>query len=70
MTTLYWQELKRSLLNLSEEGAQYASKGTPEYQYASALEFKKPIDKKEVENIVGEEIAKIGFAKAMSKKWI
>jgi hypothetical protein len=30
----------------------------------------KPTEKAEVETKVGAEIAKIGFAKAMQKKWI
>ena len=62
--------IEKKLLELSGEGKTYAEKGTPEYQYASALELNKVTTKAEVESKVGAEIAKIGFAKAMSKKWI
>jgi phenylalanyl-tRNA synthetase alpha chain len=62
--------LERKLLELTDEGAQYATKGTPEYQYAAALPFNEAIDKARAEELVGKEIAKIGFAKAMQRKWI
>jgi hypothetical protein len=62
--------IEKKLLELTEEGKSYVEKGTPEYQYASALELNKPIPKAEVEEKVGKEIAKIGFAKAMKNKWI
>jgi phenylalanyl-tRNA synthetase alpha chain len=62
--------IERKMLELTDEGALYASKGTPEYQYASALELDVPTPKSEVEKRVGGEIAKIGFAKAMQRKWI
>lgn len=62
--------IERKLLELTDEGATYADKGTPEYQYASALELNVPTDKSAVEGKVGAEIAKIGFAKAMQRKWI
>ena len=62
--------IEKKLLELSDEGKSYVEKGTPEYQYASALELNKATPKTEVEEKVGKEIAKIGFAKAMQKKWI
>lgn len=62
--------IERKLLELSEEGAQYASKGTPEYQYANALPVGEAIEKAKAEEIVGKDISKIGFAKAMQRKWI
>ena len=62
--------IERKLLELTEEGALYASKGTPEFQYASALPVGEPIEKAKAEELVGKEVAKIGFAKAMQRKWI
>lgn len=64
------QVIEKKLLELSEEGKSYVEKGTPEYQYASALEMKTPTPKAEVEDKLGKELAKIGFAKAMKNKWI
>ena len=57
-------------LKLSSEGAEYVQKGTPEYQYAMAAPFGQEVSKAQVEEKVGKEIAKIGFAKAMQKKWV
>lgn len=62
--------IEKKGIELTDEGASYASIGTPEYQYAKALELNKPTEKSELEQIVGAEIAKIGFAKAMQRKWI
>ena len=62
--------IERKIIELTDEGATYASKGTPEYQYASALVLGVVTEKSEVEGRVGAEIAKIGFAKAMQRKWI
>ncbi len=62
--------IERKAIELTDEGASYATIGTPEYQYASALEMNKPTEKAEAEAKVGAEIAKIGFAKAMQRKWI
>ena len=62
--------IERKLIELTDEGATYASKGTPEYQYASALVVGTPTEKTVIEGRVGAEIAKIGFAKAMQRKWI
>ena len=57
--------IEKKCIELTDEGASYASIGTPEYQYANALELNKPTEKTQLEKIVGAEIAKIGFAKAM-----
>ena len=57
--------IERKAIELTDEGATYATKGTPEYQYASALVNGVVTEKSEVEARVGAEIAKIGFAKAM-----
>ena len=62
--------IERKAIELTDEGATYAAKGTPEYQYASALVVGAATEKAEVEGRVGAEIAKIGFAKAMQRKWI
>ena len=62
--------IERKVIELTDEGATYASKGTPEYQYASALVMGVVTEKSDVETRVGAEIAKIGFAKAMGRKWI
>ena len=61
-------ELK--MIELTAEGAGYAEKGTPEYQYANALEVGVVTTKKEVEEKVGDLVAKVGFAKAMKNKWV
>ncbi len=57
--------IEKKCIELTDEGVSYASIGTPEYQYANALELNKPTEKTQLEKIVGAEIAKIGFAKAM-----
>lgn len=57
-------------MELTAEGSGYATNGTPEFQYAVALEFNVVTSKADVEAKVGAQIAKIGFAKAMSKKWV
>jgi len=62
--------IERKQIELSAEGAQYAEKGTPEFQYTSALKFGEETEKTAVEAIVGAQIAKIGFAKAMKNKWV
>lgn len=67
---LVLQVIERKLLELTEEGASYAEKGTPEFIYASALEVKVPTEKGQADAKVGTEIAKIGFSKAMQRKWI
>ena len=41
--------MERKLIELSAEGKGYSEKGTPEFQYASALEMNKPTPKSEVE---------------------
>ncbi len=62
--------IERKVIELTDEGATYASKGTPEYQYASALALGVVTEKSDVEARVGADIAKIGFAKAMGRKWV
>jgi len=61
-------EIKK--IELTEEGNGYAQKGTPEYQYANALELGVVTTKKDVEAKVGDLVAKVGFAKAMKNKWV
>ena len=60
--------IERRKIELSEEGAGYAQSGTPEFQYASALQVGVETLKSEVEATVGAQLAKIGFAKAMKNK--
>jgi phenylalanyl-tRNA synthetase alpha chain len=62
--------IERRKIELTEEGKGYADNGTPEYQYANALELNVTTLKTEVEAKVGEFVAKIGFAKAMKNKWV
>lgn len=67
---LQLQVIEQKLVELSEEGASYAQKGTPEYQYTSGLEFNVSVNKAEYDKSVGVEFAKIGFSKAMQRKWV
>ena len=62
--------LEKKFVQLTAEGKGYAEKGTPEYQYAAALEVGKETPKATVEQLIGDKLAKIGFGKAMQKKWI
>ena len=61
-------ELKQ--VELTAEGKGYLEKGTPEYQYTQALEFDQEVVKAEFDEKVGKQLAKIGFQKAMSNKWV
>jgi hypothetical protein len=61
-------ELKQ--VELTAEGKGYLEKGTPEYQYTQALEFDQVVVKAEFDEKVGKQLAKIGFQKAMSNKWV
>ena len=62
--------IERRKIELTEEGKGYADNGTPEYQYANALELNVQTQKSDVESKVGDFVAKIGFAKAMKNKWV
>ena len=62
--------IERRRLDLTAEGQGYATNGTPEFQYASALVNGVETLKTDVEAIVGPLIAKVGFAKAMKNKWV
>lgn len=64
------QVIEKKFIELTDEGASYVLKGTPEFQYASALEVNTPINKAEFDKKVGAELAKIGFSKAMQRKWV
>ena len=46
------------------------SHGTPEFKYASGLEVNNPVNKEEYDKSVGVNVAKIGFSKAMQRKWV
>jgi hypothetical protein len=58
------------LIELTKEGASYLESGTPEFQYASAMEVNVEIPKGDMDKKVGAQIAKIGFQKAMQNKWV
>lgn len=58
------------LIELSTEGQDYATNGTPERQYCEALEPNVQTPKADVEAKIGAQKAKIGFGKAMKQKWI
>ena len=62
--------IERRELALTEEGKGYAENGTPEFQYASALEVGVETLKTDMDGRVGAQISKIGFAKAMKNKWV
>ena len=62
--------IEKKLVELSDEGLQYAKNGTPEFSYASKLEVDKPTNKADFDKELGGELGKIGFAKAMTKKWV
>ena len=62
--------IERKMIALTEEGEGYARVGTPEFQYASALQVGAEVLKSDVEAQVGAQLAKIGFAKAMKNKWV
>ena len=62
--------IERKAIELTDEGKIYQNLGTPEYQYAAALEMGKPLTKTEVAEKIGKDVANIGFAQAMKKKWI
>lgn len=64
------QVIERKLVELTEEGASYVEKGTPEFQFANALELNKPRSKEEMDKLLGKELGKIGFSKAMQRKWV
>jgi hypothetical protein len=42
---LQLQVIEKKLVELTEEGSSYAEKGTPEFQYASALTLNQPTEK-------------------------
>lgn len=62
--------LEKKLIELTPEGQGYAQKGTPEFQYTSALKLNESTPKAQIEKDVGKDMAKIGFSKAMQRKWI
>ena len=62
--------IERRELALTDEGKGYAENGTPEFQYASALEVGVETLKTDMDGRVGAQISKIGFAKAMKNKWV
>jgi phenylalanyl-tRNA synthetase alpha chain len=63
-------KIEAKSIELSEEGAGYAARGTAEKQYVDCLVFGEETLKTEVEQRVGAQIAKVGFGKAMKNKWV
>lgn len=63
-------KIEAKTIELSEEGADYAAKGTAEKQYLDCLVFGEETLKTDVETRVGAQIAKVGFGKAMKNKWV
>ncbi len=51
------QVLERKVVELTAEGKAYQENGTPEFQYANALELNKPTPKADVLAKVGKAIA-------------
>jgi len=62
--------IEKKLIELTEEGNGYATNGSPEFQFVSAMKHEESVDMAEMENRVGKQIAKIGMGKAMKQKWI
>ena len=62
--------IERKFIDLTAEAKGYVENGTPEFQYTSALVVGVQTPKTEVEAAVGQQVAKIGFAKAMKNKWV
>ena len=58
------------MIELTEEGLSYSEKGSPEYQFVSNIKLDEKVDLKEMEQRIGQQVAKIGFGKAMKQKWI
>jgi phenylalanyl-tRNA synthetase alpha chain len=57
-------------IGLTAEGADCAENGTAERRYVEALVLGEETAKTDVEKIVGAQVAKIGFGKAMKNKWL
>lgn len=62
------KELKE--VKLTDEGSEYATKGTPEIQLVNMLKTGEKIAKSEIENKLGKDIAKVAFNQAMKNKWL
>lgn len=62
--------IEKKLIELTDEGKSYATNGSPEFQFVSAMTNGEQADMAEMEKRVGKQIAKIGFGKAMKQKWI
>ena len=57
-------------IGLTAEGADCAENGTAERRYVEALVLGEETAETDVEKIVGAQVAKIGFGKAMKNKWL
>ena len=54
----------RRVIELTDEGKSYAKDGTPEFKFVSAMAFKEKVDLAEMQQRVGDLIAKVGSGKA------
>lgn len=57
--------IERRVIELTGEGMSYASNGSPEFQFVSAMQMDEKVSMAEMEKRVGAPIAKIGQGKAM-----
>lgn len=57
-------------MKLTEEGTQYAVKGTPEIQLVNLMSVGEKKSKVEIEELLGKDIAKVACNQAMKNKWM
>ena len=62
--------IERKVIELTDEGNGYAKNGSPEFQFVSNMQINVVTTMAQMEQKVGQQIAKIGFGKAMKQKWI
>ena len=57
-------------VKLTDEGSQYATNGTPEFQLLNLLTFGEKTPKDKIEGKLGNEMSKVAFNQAMKNKWL
>jgi len=62
--------LEVKVIELTDEGKDYAENGAPEFLYVSKMQVGKKVSEKDMEDLVGKKIAGIGKGKAFKQKWI
>lgn len=62
--------IERKVIELTEEGNDYATNGSPEFQFVSAMKMGESVNLATMGERIGDKKAKIGFGKAMKQKWI